>query len=105
MLCTPLQSTYAASVRNSLPLKKLHMEAKEDSLAEDITGTDLSAYKLSILLHHCVSCVYSVLKRLNYGRTGIVLAWYLNNYFVLEMLNLSFNLILLSHPHSSKACK
>lgn len=28
-----------------LPLKKVYMEAREDALAEDITGADLSKYK------------------------------------------------------------
>lgn len=28
-----------------LPLKKLYMEAREDALAEDITGTNLNIYK------------------------------------------------------------
>lgn len=58
MLCTPPQSTYAAASENftsvlpnmlqlvmDLPLKKLYMEAREDALAEDITGTNLSIYK------------------------------------------------------------
>lgn len=42
------------------PLKKLYMEAREDALAEDIKGTDLSTF----LLHHCQLCAVPFLKRL-----------------------------------------
>lgn len=50
-ICCRFSENFTAVLQNvlqmtkDLPLKKVYMEARENALAEDITGTNLTSYK------------------------------------------------------------